>query len=67
MVMAGVIRPPFDGYSIASINIVFDKGWGREGRVLVRSAILDTRVFLKKVVQLLTLVGHKVTLSKAFR
>ena len=26
MVMAGAISPLFDGYSIASINIVFDKG-----------------------------------------
>ena len=31
MVMAGTIRPLFDGYSIASINIVFDKGQGRRG------------------------------------
>ena len=68
MVMAGAIRPLFDGYSIASINIVFDKGQGRRGGgLLVRSTILDTRVFLKDVVQLLTLFGHKVNLSKAFR
>ena len=71
MVIAGAISPLFDGYSIASVNIVFDKGreagGGGGGGVLVRSAILDTKVFLKDVVQPLTLVEHKVTLSKAFR
>ena len=54
----------FDGFSIASINIVFDKG--STGKIN-NTGSEDTRVFLKDVIQALTLVGQKVTLEKAFR
>ena len=54
----------FDGFSIASINIVFDKG--STGKIS-NTGSEDTRVFLKDVIQALTLVGQKVTLEKAFR
>ena len=54
----------FDGFSIASINIVFDKG--STGKIN-NTGSQDTRVFLKDVIQALTLVGQKVTLEKAFR
>ena len=48
MVMAGPIRPLFDGFSVASINIVFDKG--STGKIS-NTGSEDTRVFLKDVVQ----------------
>ena len=54
----------FDGFSIASINIVFEKG--STGKIS-NTGSEDTRVFLKDVIQALTLVGQKVTLEKACR
>ena len=64
MVMASARCSLFDGFSIASINIVFDKrGTGK----VSNTGSEDTSVFLKKVVQPLTLFGQKVTLGKAFR
>ena len=63
MVMAGTIRSVFDGFSVASINIVFNKGSTGE---VSNTGSEDTRVFLKDVVQSLTLIGEEVTLNKAF-
>ena len=63
MVMAGTIRSVFDGFSVASINVVFNKGSTGE---VSNTGSEDTRVFLKDVVQSLTLIGEEVTLNKAF-
>ena len=53
LVMAGVVLSLFDGFSVASINIVFNKGSTGE---VSNTGSEDTRVFLKNVVQLLTLI-----------
>ena len=63
MVMAGALHSLCDKFSIASINIVFNKG--NTGEVS-NTGSEDTRVFLKDVVQLLTLIGQEVTLNKVF-
>ena len=64
MVMAGAIRPLFDGFSVVSINIVFDM-WST-GKIS-NTGSEDIRVFRKDTALPLTLVGHKITLGKAFR
>ena len=63
MLMAGTIHSMFDGFSVASINIVFNKGSTGE---VSNTGFEDTRVFLKDVVQSLTFIGEEVTLNKAF-
>ena len=64
MVVAGAVRSLFDGFSVASIDIVFDEGGTGE---VSNTGSKDTRVFLKNIIQWLTLVGQKVTLGKAIR
>ena len=64
MVVTGVNWSLFNEFCIPSTDIVFDKdGTGK----ISNSGYEDTRVFLKHLVQLVTLVGEKVTLGKAFR
>ena len=64
MVVAGAVRSLFDGFSVVSIDIVFDEGGTGE---VSNTGSKDTRVFLKNIIQWLTLVGQKVTLGKAVR
>ena len=64
MVVSSLIYCLFYGFSIASINILFDKGV--TGKIN-NTGSEDTRVFLKNIVQPLAMVGQKVALGKAFR
>ena len=57
-----MVHALFDGFSIASIDIVFDKGGTGE---VSNTGSKGIRVLPKKVIQWLTLVGQKVTLGKA--
>ena len=63
IVMVGAVRSLFDRFSVASVNIVFNKGSTGE---VSNTGSKDTRVFLKDVVQPLALIGQEVTLNKAF-
>ena len=60
--VAGAVRSLFDGFSVASINIVFHKGKTGE---ISNTRSKDTRFLLKDVIQPLTLIGQ-VTVNKSF-
>ena len=64
MVVVGALYSLLDGFSITSTDIMFDDGGTGE---VSNTGSKDTRVFLKNVIQWLTLVGQKVTVGKAVR